>query len=112
MPVPPRPDASGIRPIVSRALGIARNGEPLREAVAALLPIATAGEAASDPALVALMMAVAALRREESRGSHYRSDFVEREPRSASSRSTIEDAFEAAATFAEIGKPLARRARK
>ena len=112
MPLPPRPDASGIRPIVSAALGITRNGEALREAVATLLAIETSGESASDPALVALMMAVAALGREESRGSHYRSDFVERKPHAVSSRLTLGDAFEAAATFADVGEPLARRARK
>lgn len=61
--LPPRPDPSCIRPIVSKALGIVRDGETLREAAAALLPIAAANQVASDPAVVALMIAIAALRR-------------------------------------------------
>lgn len=35
--------------------------------------------AAADPAVVALLIAIAALRREESRGSHFRSDFPQRD---------------------------------
>ncbi|RUV40403.1 FAD-binding protein, partial [Mesorhizobium sp. M5C.F.Ca.IN.020.29.1.1] len=38
--VPPRPDASCVRPVVSKALGIIRDGETLRQAVTTLLPIA------------------------------------------------------------------------
>lgn len=73
--VPPGPDPSVVRPVASRALGIIRDGEALRDAVATLLPSATGSTAASDPALVALMIGVAALRREESRGAHWRTDF-------------------------------------
>jgi L-aspartate oxidase len=67
----PLPDASAVRPIVSRSLGVMRDGPGLREAIAALLPLARD----NDAALVGLMIAVAALRREESRGGHYRTDF-------------------------------------
>ncbi|TIR50610.1 MAG: L-aspartate oxidase [Mesorhizobium sp.] len=94
--LPPRPDPSCIRPIVSRALGIVRDGETLREAAAALLPIAAANQAASDPAVVAMMIAIAALRREESRGAHYRSDFPGRNADARSSRLTLATAIQAA----------------
>ncbi|RUV20752.1 L-aspartate oxidase [Mesorhizobium sp. M5C.F.Ca.IN.020.32.2.1] len=94
--LPPRPDPSCIRPIVSKALGIVRDGETLREAATALLPIAAANQAASDPAVVALMIAIAALRREESRGAHYRSDFPGRNADTRSLRLTLGKAVEAA----------------
>ncbi|RUV90133.1 L-aspartate oxidase [Mesorhizobium sp. M5C.F.Ca.IN.020.14.1.1] len=108
--VPPGPDAARIRPIASRALGIVRDGETLREAVATLLPLAAGRAAASDPALVALMIAIAALRREESRGSHFRSDFLSHDPHPSRSRLTLDDALEAAAALAETAPPIARRA--
>jgi L-aspartate oxidase len=106
--LPPRADASRIRPIVSRALGIERDGEALREAVARLAPIASGRDAASDPALVALMIAIAALRREESRGSHFRTDFPRRDPQSLSRRLTLDETFEAAAILADaVSDPVA-----
>ncbi len=77
---PPRPDilapadAATIRPLVSRALGVLRDEHGLRECVLALLPRVEAEDAASDPARVALLIAVAALRRAECAGSHWRTD--------------------------------------
>ncbi|RWG95066.1 MAG: FAD-binding protein, partial [Mesorhizobium sp.] len=94
--VPPRPDTSCLRPVVSRALGVIRDGEALRGAAAALLPIVAGNTAASDPAVVALMIAIAALRREESRGSHYRSDFPGRDTDAVESRLTLKMAIQAA----------------
>ncbi|RWA88235.1 MAG: L-aspartate oxidase [Mesorhizobium sp.] len=94
--LPLRPDPSSIRQVVSNALGIVRNGKALREAVATLLPIAAGETTAADPALVALFIALAALRREESRGSHYRSDFPERDSDARPSRLTLCTAFESA----------------
>src|SRR5690606_13801716 len=73
--VPPRPDPSLVRPVASAALGIIRDGETLRDSAARLLQLSANFGAASDPALVALMIAISALGREESRGSHFRSDF-------------------------------------
>jgi L-aspartate oxidase len=75
-----RPDPEMIRPILSRAAGILRDRDGLEAAIAALLPLARSGSAASDPALVALFIAVAALRRQESRGGHFRSDFPRSDP--------------------------------
>ncbi|MET3597437.1 L-aspartate oxidase [Mesorhizobium shonense] len=94
--LPLRPDPSSIRQVVSNALGIVRNGKALSEAVATLLPIAAGETTAADPALVALLITLAALRREESRGSHYRSDFPERDSDARPSRLTLCTAFESA----------------
>lgn len=110
-PVPKGPDAGSVRAIVSRALGVERDGETLRQAIITLLPVATGNEAASDPALVALMIAVAALRREESRGAHYRSDFVAKHALSRPSLLTLDDALETATALADAARtPVARRA--
>ncbi|RUW79827.1 L-aspartate oxidase [Mesorhizobium sp. M2A.F.Ca.ET.067.02.1.1] len=99
--VPPRPDPSRIRPIVSHALGIERDGQMLREAAKAMSPIVAGRDAASDPALVALMITIAALLREESRGSHFRIDFPRRDARSRSLRMTMDETLEAAAILSD-----------
>ncbi|MBN9552643.1 MAG: L-aspartate oxidase [Alphaproteobacteria bacterium] len=108
--VPPRADASRIRPIVSHTLGIERDGEALRDTARALAPISGAGSAESDPALVALMITIAALRREESRGSHFRSDFPQRDAQSKSLRLTLDETIAAAAFLSDTAAPLGRRA--
>lgn len=107
---PPGSDASRIRPIASSALGIERDGETLSDAARTLLPIATGHDTASDPALVALMIAVAALRRQESRGAHFRSDFKACAAQARSSRLTAAEAVEAAVACADMAAPVARRA--
>ncbi|MEQ1953974.1 L-aspartate oxidase [Mesorhizobium sp. CN2-181] len=99
--VPPRPDAASIRPIASRALGIERDGGTLRQAAKVLAPIAAGHDSASDPALAALMMTVAALRREESRGSHFRTDFPGQHAQPQSPRLTLDETLEAAAILAD-----------
>jgi len=93
---PQRPDPSSIRQFVSDGLGVIRHGETLRETVGTLLPFAAGNTAASDPALVALMITIAALRRKESRGSHYRSDFPEHQTSALPSRLTLDRAMKAA----------------
>ena len=57
------------------ATGMASNARS-----AACYPLASGHSAAADPALVGLMIAVAAWRREESRGGHFRSDFPDALP--------------------------------
>jgi L-aspartate oxidase len=76
--LPPPPDPAAVRPILSRGAGLERDREGLQQAARALLPLTTGQAAESDPAIVALMITVAALRREESRGAHWRTDFTER----------------------------------
>lgn len=96
---PAEPDASDVRPILSRHLGVMRDGTGLRQAIAALLPLIRDGSAAADPALTGLMIAVSALSREESRGGHYRSDFP---LTSATARRTLLTLDAALATAREI----------
>lgn len=94
--VPSRPDPASVRQLVSDGLGIVRHGATLCEMVETLLPYAAGNTPVSDPALVALMIAIAALRRKESRGSHYRSDFPERNADALPSRLTLDKAMQVA----------------
>ena len=95
----PLPDAAGalpsvdeVRDVMWRAAGVMRTREPLERAVAALAQWVGAGSAVSragscDPemfrvssiATVGWLMARAALRRTESRGAHFRTDFPSRD---------------------------------
>ncbi|HXE23858.1 MAG TPA: L-aspartate oxidase [Roseiarcus sp.] len=100
------PDAA--RPILSRAAGVIRDGEALTSAIGPLAALACSGSAAADPALVALMIAVAALRREHSLGAHCRADFPGRPAAPARSRLTLADALADAEAIAP--RPLARQA--
>ena len=72
-PLPPA-DPTRVRPILSRAAGVMREPGALTDAAAALLPMARSVGAEADPALVALMIVIAALQRQESRGAHFRTD--------------------------------------
>jgi len=72
-----------IRKLCSETLGISRTAQGLTTAMAQLSPLT----ASSDAALVAWLIAHAALRRRESRGAHFRTDFASAEP--AFARSTI-----------------------
>lgn len=73
--LPPASDVAPLRALVSDTLGVVRDRAGLSSAVASLEEQAFRGGATADPALVALLIATAALRREESRGGHWRSDF-------------------------------------
>ncbi len=64
-----------VRDLMSNAVGLLRHADALRPAVAQLAEWSTA----SPLALVAHLIAKAALRREESRGGHFRSDFAARD---------------------------------
>ncbi|MGH7000185.1 MAG: hypothetical protein ACREEA_01610, partial [Stellaceae bacterium] len=73
LPVPSRAD--NVRTIMARHVGVLRDRDGLTTAIAALAPLAFAAGPQADPALVGLFVAAAALQREESRGSHARTDF-------------------------------------
>lgn len=72
---PLRSDPTPVRPILSRAVGVLRDGPRLEAAATALYPMIHDDGPASDAALIGLMIVIAALRRQESRGAHARSDF-------------------------------------
>jgi L-aspartate oxidase len=107
--LPPAPNPSPVRPILSRGVGVLRDREGLSSTIAELFPLTSSHSAASDPAAVALMITIAALRREESRGAHHRTDFPER---TAVARRSILRLGEALAAAADIASsaPMARRA--
>jgi L-aspartate oxidase len=89
-------DPTAVRPLLSSAAGVLRDGESLRAAAGALYPLAMAQQEASDPAIVGLMIAIAALRRRESRGAHSRVDFPEHADIAVHSTLRLGDALEAA----------------
>ena len=77
--------ADKIRAMMSDAVGVVRNRASLERAVTFLSPLARR----SDMALVASMIAEAALKREESRGAHFRSDFPQTQPAARHSSSGL-----------------------
>jgi len=92
----PASDASAVRPILSQGLGVLRDRYGIERALRGLYPLASGSSAASDPALVGLMIAVATLRREESRGGHYRTDFPDTLPAAMPSSFTLAETLAAA----------------
>jgi L-aspartate oxidase len=101
---PRAPDPAPVRLVLSPAAGVARDGAALGAAVGALADMAGSDGPAADPAAVALVIAVAALRREHSLGAHYRTDFPSAPTTCERSRLTLEDAFAAAAAIAPPGR--------
>lgn len=73
--LPAAPTApSFLRRLMSAKVGIRRDRISLRDAMETLAPIAFGSTSDADTALVGLMIATAAWRREESRGAHWRTD--------------------------------------
>jgi L-aspartate oxidase len=91
-----RSDPALVRPILSRAAGVLRDAEVLRAAARALYPFAVSQQAASDPAIVGLMIVMSALRRRESRGAHARTDFPAYATPARRSTLRLDEALEAA----------------
>jgi L-aspartate oxidase len=108
--LPSRPDPAAIRPILSRQLGIERDAGGLRSAIAALLPLALGHGPLADPAITALMIAISALRREESRGAHFRRDFPHTNSEARHSRIKLSEALAAAPSLGGIASPHRRSA--
>jgi len=78
--LPSAPDVKALRGPISERLGVVRDRAGLERVVDHLQPLAFKGGSTADPALVALMIATAALAREESRGGHWRADFPQTSP--------------------------------
>jgi L-aspartate oxidase len=89
-------DPYPVHTILSRAAGVLRDRDGLEAAAAELLPLALNQGEASDPACVGLMIVIAALRRQESRGAHARTDFPGRAAYAQRSRLYLSEALAAA----------------
>jgi L-aspartate oxidase len=95
-----RGDPALVRPILSRHAGVLRDGEGLRAAARALYPLAISQDAASDAAIAGMMIVIAALRRQESRGAHGRIDFPKHANVARRSTLCLDDALQTARDFA------------
>ncbi|MBY6160279.1 L-aspartate oxidase [Mameliella alba] len=89
--MPPMVDPAAVRRIASRALGLRRDAEGLRAAIAELLPLVEGDGPEADPACVALSVAVFALLRQESRGGHARTDFPDTAAETGRRRMTFDE---------------------
>ncbi|WGS17036.1 MULTISPECIES: L-aspartate oxidase [unclassified Bradyrhizobium] len=98
---PPPADPSAVRPILTHGLGVLRDHDGIEHAIHSLYPLARSQGAASDAALVGLMIAVAAIGREESRGGHFRTDFPDSAASAVPSSLTRTEALAAAREIVE-----------
>lgn len=89
----PDVDATAVRRLVSRDLGLIRNRAGLLEAIRQLRPLALSDGPESDVALVALSIACFAILREESRGGHARQDFPDTLDQAQRRQMTLDDIF-------------------
>ncbi len=89
-----------VRRVVSSHLGLLRDEEGLRSAITTLLPLAETGDAAA----VALVAAVAAFERRESRGSHARTDHPHKDAVAKRRFYTFETAFALAREIIELNR--------
>ncbi|MDD2876348.1 MAG: L-aspartate oxidase [Acidiphilium sp.] len=96
-PTSRRPNLAPIRDLVSRHLGVLRDEPGLTTIIAALAPHFET----DDAALIALMIALAARNRTESRGAHARTDHPNQAPTARHSTLTIAQARAAIRTPAQ-----------
>jgi L-aspartate oxidase len=90
----------GLRRLMDERVGVVRHEAGLSRAVREIAPIVLQGEA-DDESLVALMIAVQALARRESRGSHRRSDWPQRMAEAQSQMTTLSSVTAMAREIAE-----------
>jgi len=102
--LPQSADPEPVRHVVSSHLGLLRDEEGLRSAITTLLPIAETDDAAA----VALVAAVAAFERRESRGSHARTDYPQKHAEAKRRFHTFETAFALARDIAAPERLLQR----
>jgi L-aspartate oxidase len=94
-------DPAAVRPILTQGLGVLRDRDGIERAIRSLSPLARGQGATSDAALVGLMIAVAAVKREESRGGHFRTDFPDSAPSAVPSSLTRTEALATARDIVE-----------
>jgi len=104
--LPPQPDPAAVSPIASASLGLVRNGQDMAQAAASLLPMASGDGPEADPALVALMIAVAGWQRTESCGAHFRTDFPAKADSACRIRLTLVAALQTACDLAAEMTPF------
>jgi L-aspartate oxidase len=108
--LPPASDPSAVRDALSRGVGVLRDEAGLRATIETLLPLAFNRGPVSDPALVGLMIAVAALQRQESRGAHWRTDFPAPAAKAGRSLLRLEEALTIARDLDLDRNPIVRSA--
>ncbi|MGJ4944639.1 L-aspartate oxidase [Bradyrhizobium sp. HKCCYLS1011] len=104
--LPAAPDPVAVRPLLAKGLGVLRDRQSIADAIRSLLPLAEGAGVAADPALVGLMIAVAAHGRAESRGAHYRTDFPDTLAVARSSTFTLSQAMDAVRDIVDAEYPL------
>lgn len=83
-----------LRQTMARHVGVIRDGAGLRQAIAEILAIASGvrSTSARNMCAAALLIAIPAFLRQESRGGHYRSDHPAPDPMTQHSRLTLDEA--------------------